>query len=341
MEFTSTQIDYARLQQSKLNFSYKTRKNEIFHYTSIGGLEGILGNKKLRFTNIKYMNDKDEIIAGLDSLAKVFHVSEEKREQMHSAFMNLGIETFVCCFSLEEDSLPLWNYYTKEINNQGYNIEFDDKKLVESILRNNPLLDGCSFSFGVVDYSKDNNSKYWKTFKKEVLTSMDLLISKLFLTVAKGALNNPSSKVEELSLKELEEKIVESEKKRKLDELPIYFYNGEKCSFEKDVSGEYLYFIKREYFKQEREFRIVITVPDKHLKELREKGVYKFRIGNGILIPFLELNFSADVVKSITISPTAHSDLVESSIEDFLKYSKFEVKDYSKFIRHSNVPVRF
>ena len=102
-----------------------------------------------------------------------------------------------------------------------------------------------------------------------------------------------------------------------------------------------MYFIKRDCFKQEREFRIVITVPDERLAELKEKGAYKFRIGNGILIPFLELSFSEDVVKSITISPTVQSDLVELSIQDFLKYCKFEVEDCSKFIRHSSVPVRF
>lgn len=337
----TTQIDYPRLQKSDLKFHKNVKKKPIFHYTSIGGLEGILGDKKLRFTNIKYMNDKDEIIAGLDSLAKACDVSEEAREKMRAAFNSHGEQTFVCCFSLEEDSLPLWNYYTKEINNQGYNIEFDDKKLVESILRNNPVLNGCNLSYGIVDYSKDNDSEYSRTFTNAISTSMDLFISKLFLTVAKGAFVDRLSNIDESSLHDLEKTIADIENNPKLNDLPIYFYNGQKCKFEKDSSGEYLYFVKRDYFKQEREFRIVITVPDERLAELKAKGAYKFRIGNGILIPFLELSFSADVVKSITISPTVQSDLVELSIQDFIKYCKFEIEDYSKFIRHSNIPVRF
>lgn len=343
MEFIpyKTQIDYSRLQKAKLSFHKNTKVKPIFHYTSIGGLEGILNYKKLRFTNIMYMNDKDEIKAGLESLAKACNASEDEREKLCAVFNSHGIQTFVCCFSLEEDSLPLWNYYTKEINNQGYNIEFDDKKLVESILRNNPFLDGCGLSFGIVDYSKDNDSEYSRTITNEILTSMDLSISKLFLTVVKGTLKDRSSNIDESSLQDLEKTIADTEKKRNLNDLPIYFYNGEKCSFEKNSSGEYLYFIKRDYFKQEREFRIVITVPDERLAELKEKGAYKFRIGNGILIPFLELSFSEDVVKSITISPTIQSDLVEFSIRDFLNYCKFDVEDYSKFIKHSNVPVRF
>ena len=135
------QVDYSHLQKSKLKFKKGQRAKSVYHYTSIGGLESILRNKTLRFTNIKYMNDKDEIIAGLDSIAKDCNASDEVREQMRLAITNLGMQLFVCCFSLKEDSLPMWNYYTKEINSQGYNIEFDDKKLVESILRSNPVLD--------------------------------------------------------------------------------------------------------------------------------------------------------------------------------------------------------
>ena len=40
---------------------------------------------------------------------------------------------FVCCFSLDNDSLPMWNYYIKEINNQGFNIEFSDKKIANTL----------------------------------------------------------------------------------------------------------------------------------------------------------------------------------------------------------------
>lgn len=181
-----TQIDYSRLQKSELSFYKNTRTKPIFHYTSISGLEGILCYKKLRFTNIKYMNDKGEIIAGLDSMAKACNASEEAREILRSIFISHGIQTFVCCFSLEKDSLPLWNYYTKEINNQGYNIEFEVKKLVESILRNNPQLEGCGFSFGIVDYSTDNDSEYSRAITNELLASIDLSIAKPFLTAVDG-----------------------------------------------------------------------------------------------------------------------------------------------------------
>ncbi|MBQ4123271.1 hypothetical protein IJD44_06080 [bacterium] len=55
----------------------------------------------------------------------------------------------------------------------------------------------------------------------------------------------------------------------------------------------------------------------------------------------MELKFSEEVAKSITISPTVKSDLVELSIKDFLEYSNFNIQDYSTFLKHSKIPVRF
>lgn len=335
-----TKIDYARLQQAKSIFGKGSRPKSIYHYTSISGLQGILQSKTLRFTNIKYMNDKDEITAGLESVAQACKVSEEDREKLLSAFTSHGTQTFVCCFSLDEDSLPMWNYYTKEINNQGYNIEFDDKKLVESILRSNPCLNGCDFAFGNVDYSRDNNSEYSKTITNGIMSSMELAISKVFLAVIKGVSTNAST-IDKVAINNWEEKISDSEKKQKLTNLPIYFFNGYNCKFDKSAFGNYLFFVKRDHFLQEHEFRIVITVPDEILPSLKEQNIYKFRVSNGVLVPYIELSFSEDVVKSVTISPTVQSDLVELSIQDFMKYCKYDIQDFSEFIKHSRVPVRF
>ncbi len=336
----NTSIDYERLQHTDIKFHKGTQKKSVFHYTSIGGLEGILSSKTLRFTNIKYMNDKDEITAGLDSMVSACNGSLELKKQVEEAFLSSELQTFVCCFSLEKDSLPMWNYYTKEVNSQGYNIEFDDKKLVESILKNNPALHGCELSFGKVDYSKDNESEYSKIITTEILTSTKLAISKLGLATLQ-LLESKQMNGYLDALKTWEEMIAEVEMQKKSNNLPVYFYNGTSCNFEKASSGNFLHFIKRDCFRQESEFRIVISAPNHLLVTLAEKGVYKFCKSNGILVPYLELTFSPNVVKSITISPTVKSDLVELSIEEYLKYCDFPNVDYSTFIRHSGVPVRF
>lgn len=65
------------------------------------------------------------------------------------------------------------------------------------------------------------------------------------------------------------------------------------------------------------------------------------RHADNILVPYIELGFSENVVKSIMISPTMQSDLVEHSIQEFMEYHKYGIEDFSKLIKHSKIPVRF
>ena len=337
LEFDRMEIDSERIKNMQITFRKDIDENPIFHYTSIGGLQGIVSKGMLRFTNIKYMNDRDEVNAGLESIAKAYGIS--KADFRPFDFMDAESQNFVCCFSLEQDSLPMWNYYTKEINNQGYNIEFDDKTLVESILYHNPCLNGCNIAFGMVDYSESNDSKYSTTIRNATTSSLHFAFSSLCLAINKN--NQKKLGIDESIIEECEKQVADAKKKSEIEPPPIYGFNGTKCSFDRTPLENYVCFIKRDCFKQEREFRVVISVPNDQLDRLKEEKVYSFRIGNGALIPQLELKFSVDVIKSITISPTVQSDLVEQSIKDFTTYCGLHVDDYTKFIKKSNVPVRF
>lgn len=335
LNFNKRSINYERLTKQKIKFNQGTKDKQIFHYTSILGLKSILENSTLRFTNIGYLNDKDEIKAGLTTLAKLIDSPEGEFMKIEKSLRNIEDQTFVCCFSLDQDSLPMWNYYTKEINNQGYNIEFNDKLLVESILKENECLDGCELSFGVVEYCQDDKSEYSEAFSNELISNFQLATMKLFYSAAKIYSN------EALELKKWENEINKMSRDKKDIDIPVYKFDGDECKFKKDTSGNYLCFIKRDCFAPEKELRIVVTVPKSKLKELKDKEIYKYRISNGILIPYLELKFSHNAIKSLTISPTTQIDLAEQSLQDFLKYCEFNVEDYSKFIHKSNIPVRF
>ena len=41
--------------------------------------------------------------------------------------------TFIISFSTKKDELALWNYYTKDINSVGYNIQFDVDRLISNL----------------------------------------------------------------------------------------------------------------------------------------------------------------------------------------------------------------
>ena len=121
--------------------------HDIYHYTSPNGLIGILGDKpKYRFTHSSYVNDTEEgknILVlyerVLETLAEEGSIDYGFKELISMSlipstmfcpqvegetlvFGERSVETYICCFSMNRDSLPMWNYYSKEGRYEGYNI---------------------------------------------------------------------------------------------------------------------------------------------------------------------------------------------------------------------------
>lgn len=134
---------------------------EIYHYTSPEGLDGILFNRQVspcfRFSRFDVLNDKSEggdILEVYNRITKQLcheeKISKEFFEYIKEIHFNdkyifayntgktLEIGTgrevddilldskkgkvYLCCFSKNKDSLPMWNYYLKNDTYLGYNI---------------------------------------------------------------------------------------------------------------------------------------------------------------------------------------------------------------------------
>lgn len=118
----------------------------IYHYTGPDAFTSILSNTELRFTNRDYLNDFSEgkYVLNLcidnsnyicaDYLQYENDFKEYCREKLNSKD---AFQVFQCSFSLDSDSLCLWNYYTRADRIQGYNLGFDPKLLLEGIKRSN------------------------------------------------------------------------------------------------------------------------------------------------------------------------------------------------------------
>lgn len=117
---------------------------DIYHYTSIDGIIGILRNKELWFTNIYFLNDNQELFYTYKLIDEV--IKEIKKELSNAFYEKIKArknyllsddyfdqeknvwarqEYYVASFSTDEDNLALWNYYTKT-DTTGYNICFKD-----------------------------------------------------------------------------------------------------------------------------------------------------------------------------------------------------------------------
>lgn len=139
----------------------------IFHYTSPLGFSAMIENNTLRFTDRFYLNDKSEgiyvlklCIENIDTFAfltddfkKAFLKECNKRinQPQTSRFF-----VYQCSFSMDEDSLCLWNYYTKSDGIKGYNLKFDANNLSKNILIS-PYKDDMvpELRYGKVIYEKE------------------------------------------------------------------------------------------------------------------------------------------------------------------------------------------
>lgn len=133
-------------QISKLKEKNYTNNNIFYHYTSSSGLHNILKEKCLRFSNIEYLNDASELFYTYNL---VKDIATEQNTHSQSEFY-LGIieefskyilnkerhkfcsEYYIASFSNSQDSLSLWNYYTKDLHSVGYNIAFNIPQLIKT-----------------------------------------------------------------------------------------------------------------------------------------------------------------------------------------------------------------
>ena len=159
---------------------YNSKPKVIYHYTSPEGLQGILGEiVKLRFSRFDCLNDESEgqnikevYLNALDEMLKKGEITHEFYSYFYSTeigynttYMIPGTEEvqgasegkegitvcrgvnvksvpYICCFSCNNDSLPMWSYYTKSGRYEGYNIGFTHLTTPLSKYGFNSILDG-------------------------------------------------------------------------------------------------------------------------------------------------------------------------------------------------------
>lgn len=153
----------------------------IYHYTTAEGLIGILSNQQIYATESRFLNDRSEIIAGIELIKNVankiqlfkqteygteldlynpifesdYSQDEESHISLRQELKSLGEnvssilkkkQIFITSFSTEPDSLIHWMTYAK--TKVGYCIAFDKNELLSS----NPSI--AEYNFEKVSYKK-------------------------------------------------------------------------------------------------------------------------------------------------------------------------------------------
>lgn len=327
---SDTYIKYNYINPIAKNVGRNSRRR-IFHYTSADGLQSILENGRLRFTDVQFLNDKSEynyILKPLkivcDSLGKSFNIcysafelflekNYETRdlEVFHKdgklKFVSTNMRYYIFCASKQKDSLGMWNYYVKNGNYQGYNIGFTINQMLN-------CFDSISASKVSVLYG---DVIYDESMQIEILSA--LLTEKL----------NRLEKDLEILNKQPEEK----------RDLNSEFVNQQCMNEIIDNIESLRLFFKDEAFKNEEEFRFVLKIPsDNAILENEDFGT-GYAIKNGIFTPYCEIAFDKKkTISSLMISPIMEDDLARNGLERAINYyncSK-EIK-----IDQSSIPIRY
>lgn len=278
----------------------------IYHYTSPEGLNGILENENIRFSNTRFLNDSSEnnYIFSLFPKSPNIYDNFLLEENFYKYIRNIadsylqgdicdidGIcwwsdDVYVASFSKDKDNLELWNYYTKTPNSAGYNIEFQTIPFLINT-------DNFKFIQGEVIYDKIKQ----KSFIKEILKEYN----KIYV--------EHKNEIESCS----------SSKKDFIRHLV-------------NILELHNIFFKHEAYKNEQEYRCAIY-------NVKEYGCmpYGFNIINGLYALYFSIQFDKNFVKSISVSPSNEQNLLCKGLENYKI-----LKGYPDIlINKSNIPKRY
>lgn len=300
----------------------------ICHYCTVDTLKAILNKGSLRFSDVRFLNDSTEFIEIIPLIENVLlhneYTSEFKKLIFESAEMNelkeyrqsyVGVSrstkkyeqkmyrTYTCSFSTENDSLSMWNYYAT--SGEGVNITFD-------------------FSWNMFEGSNKSEVNIGEKLKNDIVIYRGLVLYK----------NEDKKKCIMELLNRLQE--IYDEAKDDIEKYRGYIL----FAFKESVNHMRCFF-KNESFECEKEYRIVLKVPeelllaDEHSSDIVEKG--QFKRGN-ILIPFVDYKYKKESIEQITINPyiKEQESIFELGIKELLWQNQIE----DVHIVRSGIPIR-
>ena len=102
----------------------------VYHYTDVGGLIGIISSGCIRATHVNRLNDASENIHGFELVHD--HVGKNMPKASRPLFEKIlsefqSVDTYVACYSTEDDQLSQWREYTG--SQVGYCLGFETSQM--------------------------------------------------------------------------------------------------------------------------------------------------------------------------------------------------------------------
>lgn len=264
---------------------------EIFHYTTSDTLIKIIEHRKLRFTNRLFLNDSSEGKYVLDLCIREIdnvwpkYCEYEKQEFVDSLkLLSTKIDSryfqfYQASFSLCEDSLIMWNYYSQ---GNGTNINFSEKILLES-LRNqlqDEVVKPIALLHGCVIYDEEEQIEILKKILLD-FSMAEQYLDEWYLFTAMAVLN-----------------------------VGVFFKH---YGFHDEREYRIVYNLYRDF---DNPAKCLSLFWDKEQHEAYEFDVYKKA---NMLIPYVDVYFDGNAIQGILLSPKITAEYYADGLKVLLQ----------------------
>ncbi|MBQ9355235.1 MAG: DUF2971 domain-containing protein [Clostridia bacterium] len=155
--------DFYRHFHENMFFSYLflNEKAQVFHYTNLENIGSIIQTSALRFTESSCLNDSSEGFYIVDVLKELLRKNIFDSEFCNEILISLDKDVlndiydldcdkyFICCFSLNDDSLPLWVNYTNKCGAKlGFSLSDIYRTINSFCCKYNISIDPCKVIYG-------------------------------------------------------------------------------------------------------------------------------------------------------------------------------------------------
>lgn len=315
-----------------------TESTIVYHYTSPDAFLSIVQGRSVRFSDIRYMNDKSESFFFVKRLLEFCEENKEQyqhftdvvnellKENSYSAIKKLKAQdirytefpglkmgkqrNFIFCTSNDADSLNMWNYYASGGKYTGYNIGFSVQRFLKTFDTNQErTVDSFIIYYGNVLYKKKQHFE---------------AIEELAQTVERFIAKKPSDQAMQRAAISVQKHI--------------------------ELHGP---FFKDKSFKSENEFRFLVSIAEKNIPHNEDEakkyfGQYNqklqegFCIKNGLVVPFIKVSIPEHSISRITMAPMTEYEIAKSSIKELLNVNGLRGENDAEVpIFQSKIPIRF
>ena len=283
-----------------INIKYSENKY-LYNYTRVDSLPGIVGENIFWVTQSDFLNDQSEV-KYISQIIKcvIRYLLENKKEYNYEYFGYKLYDIFInILISIEE-------VYKDDMlvdNSNAFILSFTENKNNLNLFINYSGKDG-----GAIEFKNNIDEMFLSEILKkynmimlhgkvvyDIKDQIEILlndINDLYMDIAEGIL--------EKEIVNIDDKIYENIVEEIKNILCIKILN-------------YAFFFKSHHFKGEEEYRVIFLLNKKYTNKL-----VKYRIREGVIIPYIEIKYKKDNVNEIYISPQNQNDLLKRSIEFFL-----------------------